>query len=147
MNSASSLDIWTFQQTITRRLMAWSLFSILAGAGMFWGDALWRGIGVQFVAWGLIDLAIAVFGAIGMQRRWSQWTPEERLAAQPRERTQLARILWLNAGLDVLYVAGGLTLWLTLGSTDLFWRGGGWGIIVQGGFLFFFDVYHALKLR
>ena len=33
---------------------------------------------------------------------------------------------------------------LTLGVDSPFWRGNGWGIVVQGGFLFFFDLLHAL---
>ncbi|PWH12138.1 MAG: hypothetical protein DDG60_14705 [Anaerolineae bacterium] len=74
-------------------------------------------------------------------------TPEEQLSTQPQERARLAKILWLNTGLDVLYVAAGVALIVTLGRSNLFWRGGGWGIIIQGGFLFFFDVVHAWQLR
>jgi hypothetical protein len=107
----------------------------------------WRGMGIQFLAWGGIDLAIAVFGALVTRRRKARLTPDELLSTQPKERASLAKILWINTGLDVLYVAGGLALLLTLGATDPFWRGGGWGVITQGGFLFVFDLVHALKLR
>jgi len=143
-----SVDIWEFQDTLTRRLSWWSIGSLLAGAGMlFPGDAFWRGLGVQFLAWGAIDLAIAVFGSLGTRRRQAKLTPAELLSTQSKERASLAKILWINTGLDVLYVAGGLALALTLGAGDPFWRGGGWGIVIQGGFLFFFDLFHALKLR
>lgn len=147
MNTAPALDLWTFQTAITRRLTAWSLFSILSGAGMLLAGEFWRGMGVQFLAWGAIDLAIAGFGALGTRRRYDRLDAEERLRVQPQERARLARILWVNAGLDVLYVAGGIALTLTLGQSDAFWRGGGWGIVLQGGFLLVFDVFHALKLR
>ncbi len=40
-------------------------------------------------------------------------------------------------------MAGGLTLVATLGATDPFAAGNGWGIVVQGGFLFVFDLLHA----
>lgn len=162
--SALPLDIWQFQDALTRRLTWWSIGSILSGAWMLWGVPLmqaepslrslfnpvvepWRGMGVQFLAWGGIDLAIAVFGAAGTRRRKSKLTPAELIAAQAQERTNLARILWINTSLDVLYVIGGLTLAYTLGAANLFWWGGGWGIVIQGGFLFFFDLFHALKLR
>ncbi|HAX70778.1 MAG TPA: hypothetical protein DCY14_14295 [Anaerolineae bacterium] len=67
--------------------------------------------------------------------------------ATPKEIANLKRILLINTALDVLYVAGGIALILTFGAANPEWRGHGWGIIVQGGFLFFFDLFHALKLK
>ena len=61
-----------------------------------------------------------------------------------REARNLRRILLINTGLDVLYVTSGVALALTLGVDNPFWRGNGWGIVVQGGFLFCFDLLHAL---
>jgi hypothetical protein len=61
-----------------------------------------------------------------------------------REARNLRRILLINTGLDVLYVTGGIALALTLGADNPFWRGNGWGVVVQGGFLFAFDLFHAL---
>jgi len=49
----------------------------------------------------------------------------------------------VDAGLDVLYIAGGVALVQTLGQTDPFLRGSGWGVVVQGGFLLLFDALHA----
>lgn len=159
-----SLDTWSFQASLTRRLAWWSVFSILAGAWMVWGVPLtqdepslrvlynpffeyWRGMGIQFIAWGGIDLAIALFGAMGMRRRKAKLTSEELLSTQPQERANLAKILWINTALDVLYMAGGLALSYTLGASNSFWLGSGRGIVAQGGFLFVFDLFHALKLR
>jgi hypothetical protein len=34
----------------------------------------------------------------------------------------------------------------TKGKADAQWRGHGWGIFVQGKFLFWFDLYHALRV-
>jgi carboxylesterase len=51
--------------------------------------------------------------------------------------------LWINTGLDVLYIAGGITLASILGPGNPGWLGHGWGIMVQGAFLFFFDLIHA----
>ncbi len=146
--NALSIDIWLFQDQLTRRLSWWSIGSILAGAFLaaaFTG--FWRGLGIQFLAWGVIDLAIAFFGARSARQRRAKLSLAEQLAAQPQERASLAKILWINAGLDVLYLAGGLALIGTLGATDSFWLGGGWGVLIQGGFLLFFDLFHALKLR
>ena len=159
-----SVDIWAFQDSLTRRLAWWSIGSLLAGAWMVWVTPLlqdkpalhvvsnplveyWRGAGIQFLAWGGIDLAIAVFGVRGTRRRKARLTSDELISTQPKERANLAKILWINTGLDVLYVVGGLVVAYTLGATNPFWRGGGWGIVIQGGFLFVFDLFHALKLR
>lgn len=167
------IDIWNFQDALTRRLAWWSIGSFLTGIWMVWGVPLvqdgpslrvaynplaeyYRGMGVQFLAWGAIDLAIALFGAWGTRRRRAKLTPDEIFSTQTKEcanrsaersRRSLAKILWINTGLDVFYIIGGLALVYTLGASDPFWLGGGWGIIIQGGFLFFFDLFHALKLR
>jgi hypothetical protein len=51
----------------------------------------------------------------------------------------------VNAGLDVLYVAGGTALALRRGQNDPYWRGVGQGIVLQGGFLLLFDLWHGLR--
>ena len=78
-----------------------------------------------------------------MKRRKARLTSNELADSAPKESAKLKRILLINTGLDVLYVTSGIALILTLGANDIGWQGHGWGIIVQGGFLFFFDLYHA----
>ena len=97
--------------------------------------------GLQAVVWGAIDAGIAAFGLRGLGAKL------ERTIDPPqadREAARLRRILWINTALDVLYIAIGAAILLTLGRADPFARGSGWGIILQGGFLFFFDLLHAL---
>lgn len=142
-----TFDIWSFQLSLTRRLMVWSIASIVVGIVFLFFGTLWRGIGTQFIAWGGIDLLIAIAGRIGTDKRKSRLSLDELTASAPKECANLKRILLINTVLDVLYVCGGLALILTLGATDVFWYGNGMGIILQGGFLFIFDLYHALKLR
>ncbi len=67
-------------------------------------------------------------------------------AVVAKEQRNLQRLLWINTGLDVLYILGGLKLVQTKGAGDARWRGRGWGIVVQGGFLFFFDAFQAMAL-
>jgi carboxylesterase len=59
------------------------------------------------------------------------------------ESRKLRRTLLINTALDLVYVAGGILLAATLGRDNPAWRGHGWGIIVQGAFLFFFDLINA----
>lgn len=141
------MDIWEFQQHLTRRLSLWALASLVTGLALLKQDPFWQGVGIQFIAWGAIDLLIAIFGAAFARRQKARLTPDAAAVSALKEGTRLKRILLINTGLDVIYVAGGLAVILTLGTKDTGWQGHGLGIIVQGGFLFFFDLYHALKIK
>lgn len=134
-------EIWAFQRTLTARLLAWSALSVIAGMALQMGDAFQRGFGAQAVGWGLIDALIAGIGRRGATRK----EPTAMPAAAAHEARRLRRLLWFNAGLDVLYVLGGLRLAQTKGRDNEHWRGHGWGIVVQGAFLLLFDVWHGLK--
>lgn len=137
--------IWDFQDLLSRRLLLWSTLSVAGGLLLLaLGDAFWRGFGVQAVAWGVIDAAIALFGQRSAARQRAASRGDAR--AVGRVAANLRRLLWLNTGLDVLYVAGGVLLVYTLGRTDLFAEGNGWGVILQGGFLLIFDLLHALAV-
>lgn len=135
--------IWDYQDALSRRLSLWSALSIVIGLGLLlFSGPFWRGFGLQAVVWGAIDAGIAVFGQIASRKRWA--TAARHPETAEREARNLRRLLWVNTGLDVLYVAGGFALLYTLGAQSLFTAGNGWGIIVQGGFLFFFDLLHAV---
>ncbi len=128
-----------FQIALAKRLLRWAVVSVGVGAALWvWGAPFWRGVGIQAAIWGAADAAIALYGLWRAQRRRDD-TPED---AQ-REGRGLRRLLLINTGLDVLYVAGGLILALVLAHGRLLWQGHGWGIVLQGAFLFFFDLYHA----
>ena len=87
--------------------------------------------GLQTAAWGLIDLVLA-------GNAW--WALALR---DLRSATQLDRFLWLNVGLDVGYVAVGVTLALTGWklARKLGLVGAGLGVVVQGLALLVLDAY------
>jgi hypothetical protein len=139
-----------FARKVSLRLLIWSAFSMSGGALLWWrGAPFARAFGIQAVTWGAIDALIA---AAGLRPR-PQEPPADSAAQaahvhQAARRAQgLARLLWLNTLLDVGYMAGGLWLARTKGRQDAQWRGHGWGIFVQGAFLFLFDLFHALACR
>lgn len=137
------MSIWQYYRAITRRLLAWSVVSVVAGVTLLFFGPLWQGVGLEAIAWGVIDAGIALVGGWVARRRRAGLADPVAPEALAREARSLRRILLINTGLDMLYVAGGVALALTLGVDSLFWRGNGWGIVVQGGFLFFFDLLHA----
>jgi esterase/lipase len=143
--------IWDFSLVLARRLLLWSGVSILAGIALIafhppWRESFWGGFGLQAVLWGLIDAGIAGFGIANTKKsiRAAKGQDPVEVDAQARKDAQrLRKLLWINTGLDVLYVAGGLAWALTRGAANPFAAGTGWGIVLQGAFLFLFDLFHA----
>lgn len=136
--TAYAQAVHAFGRMVSLRLLAWSVLSLAAGA-LLWrrGSPFWRGFGAQALGWGAIDALIALSGL----------RPGQQPSAEPaRAARNLRRLLWFNAALDVGYMAGGLRLARGKGRSDASWRGQGWGIVVQGAFLFVFDVVHGLRV-
>lgn len=113
---------------LTRVLGAWAIGSAAVGALLAVRPAT-RGSGRQTLVWGAVDGAIAY---VGRRRRASRG---------PTDPARLRRVLLVNAGLDVGYVAAGA--WLV---RDGRWRGDGVAVVVQGAFLLVLDsvAAHAL---
>ena len=116
------------EEDLTRVLGAWAAGSVAVGAVLA-ARPRTRGFGRQTVAWGAVDGAIAWAGARGRRRRG------------PTDPDRLRRVLLLNAGLDVGYLAAGA--WLV---RDGRWRGDGAAVLVQGAFLLLLDAGAARRL-
>lgn len=138
------MNIWQFSAQVSARLLRWATASTLVGLALLPARAFWRGVGAQAVGWGVIDAAIALVGGVMGQRSRSRLADPHAPDVLAREARNLRRLLWINAGLDVLYMLGGW-LWARR-KRDAFGKGTGWGIVVQGAFLFGFDLYHALRV-
>ena len=123
------------------RLIAWGVASVVAGTALLALVALRRGapggspllanFAVQCAAWGAIDLAIAAVAWRGLAER------------DFASATRLDRLLWLNTGLDVGYVAVGIALavvgWQLGRRFGLV--GAGAGVVVQGLALLVLDAH------
>ena len=128
------------------RLLVWGAGSVLAGTVLLVLVAVRRAVGptpllwhfaIQTLAWGAVDLAIVLWARRGLALR-------DNAAAR-----SLERVLWLNLGLDVGYVAVGVTLALTgwvvgrrLGAV-----GAGIGVGVQGAALFLLDLLFVRQIQ
>jgi hypothetical protein len=123
--------------------MLWGGASLLVG-GVLLGlmrarghrSALLEHFGIQTMAWGAIELALAL-------TRFRRVELRDLAGA-----TRLDRFLWLNIGLDVGYVMVGLTLlvigWRTTRRMALV--GAGMAVIVQGSALALLDLVLANQI-
>ena len=119
----------TVEQDLTRVLGRWATASVVVGAALS-AHPQTRGFGRQTAAWGAVDGVIAYAGVRSRRRRG------------PTDPRRLRRVLLVNAGLDVGYLAAGA--WLV---RDGRWRGDGAAVVVQGAFLLALDGLAARALR
>ncbi|MCK6580858.1 MAG: hypothetical protein L6Q98_22425 [Anaerolineae bacterium] len=139
-----NLNIWVFQRMLSRRLTRWAGVSALIGSLLLRRRGFWRAVGGQFVGWAAVNLGIALFGSISADHRRQRMESPDAPEVLAKEARSLRRLLWINAGLDLLYMFGGR--WLARRDTPNR-RGMGVGIVLQGLFLLIFDLWHALVLR
>ncbi|HVM27676.1 MAG TPA: hypothetical protein VM433_08390 [Mycobacteriales bacterium] len=121
------------EQRLVAVLGTWAAASTLVGAGLAARPAT-RGFGRQTAAWGLVDGAIALVGA------------RRRASRGPTDPGRLRRVLLVNAGLDVGYIATGLALARHPRAPERL-RGDGAAVVVQGAFLLLLDLTAAAALR
>lgn len=139
------MTIWDFQTLVSQRLSAWARLSAGIGAVMLAGNTFWQRVGFQFLGWAAVNAMLASFGQRAAQKRARQ---QPKLFARPTRRETargFRRLLWINAGLDILYMIGALW-WMRRRPDDPATQGTGAGIIAQSAFLFVFDVVHALRV-
>lgn len=157
-------DIWQEMKTILRRLVAINALNIASGVLLLLRPGkratFFRSLGVQNIGWGAINIAIGLIGGQFSRRRAAKPDAHEP-ETQGRETRNFRRLLLVNAGLDVLYVLGGLTMTRRadqlaqetaarsaegLADKAELLRGNGLGVMLQGGLLFVFDTIHAALL-
>jgi hypothetical protein len=117
------------ESRLTTALGRWAAGSVVAGA-LLSVPSTTRGFGRQTLAWGAVDGAIAVVGS------------RRRAQKGPTDPGRLRRVLLVNAGLDVGYLAAGG--WLV---RDGRWRGDGAAVLLQGAFLLVLDGTAARALH
>jgi D-alanyl-lipoteichoic acid acyltransferase DltB (MBOAT superfamily) len=135
------------QHTIATRLLFWAGLSVTLGATLKrMRHPFWRGIGFQFVIWGAVNGLIAL---IAGRIKPPHQTKENILIfdqENQKKKSILAIVLWINTILDLIYIIGGFWVYRSKGASNPYLRGQGTGITIQGGYLFLFDLVHAIWL-
>ncbi len=120
-------------------LSAWAVLNFLTSS--FW---LFRSKGMNKyfhqmnIGWNLVNVAIVIFSLYGIE-------PNPTITSQflVEEQSFIERFLFLNIGLDCAYMAlgwGMIQRSLHLQKNPLRLRGFGKSLLIQGGFLFLFDL-------
>jgi hypothetical protein len=131
-------NIMGHQNKAMNVLLGWSIASIAVGTPLaFQKSIVLRDIGIQNIAWGAIDGAIAIFGKNSANNKIEKGYSAEK------EKKSFYRILLVNTLLDIVYVGVGTAI-VASGKQKL--KGHGYGVIVQGAFLFIFDGINLLLI-
>ena len=125
------------------KLQLWAILSVVVGSAVITllrvrraESPLLTHFAIQSAAWGAVDLAIVLWARRGLHLR------------DLADAVALDRFVWLNIGLDVGYVAVGLTL------AVVGWRlgrrlglvGAGFGVVIQGLALTVLDLQLAAAI-
>jgi len=117
---------------------------IISGAGMTQTEGSVRYFHQMNLAWNSVNLAIAGLGYFGSRRDPSAFNLKETV----QEYNKFENILLFNAGLDVGYMATGAYLWERgIRKENSRLKGYGQSLILQGGFLFTFDIIMYLASK
>lgn len=136
--------IWDYENLLARRLILWAILcGLFGGCLLLFGEPLLQGIGFSALSWGVID---ALLASTILERVQAHLGQHSTFHFEDSEAVRLRKILWRSNALDVLYVAAGTAVLFFLVSGHPFWQGVCWGVILQGVFLFAFDLYHALHV-
>jgi hypothetical protein len=145
---ASAPNLFRYLGQLLPLLLGWAVVSFAAGAGLRRSrNERLHGVADQFIAWGAIDGLIAAAGIAGTSkdsRRVEQGMLD--LPGQARQARRFEWVVWVNTALDIGYVAAGSAL-ARRNASNPYRRGAGLGIIIQGAFLFIWDVFLALSIR
>ena len=143
--STDNENIWEFQAKLSGRLFMINILNMSLGERLIRRKGFWRAFGIQALVWGIINIGIAIFGRITSNNRMDKLENPLDDAVMKKETRNLRLLLWLNTGLDVLYMLVGLRF-VRKSNGNSRKRGTGAGIILQGLLLFVFDLVHAQEL-
>jgi Family of unknown function (DUF6992) len=152
-HSSDGFNLYRFQQRAFPALLGWALGSV--AAGLFWMknlDGSVAGFGSQFAGWGAINAILGLFGLNSARRNLERQAKGDiSLAEHTQQGRNFERLVLLNAGLDIGYIAAGALLAGTPVTKPQnrpgFRSGMGWGILVQGAFLLVWDLLLALLVH
>lgn len=142
------MDAWGHENALARQIRWWAGANIVGGAalallGARRANARLRDFGLQSAGWGVINAGIGAVADRVRERKLARLPEPMDPEALAREHRLLWRLLVINAGLDVGYLAAGLAWFHRRGGDHPSSQGHGAAVLFQGAFLLVFDLRHA----
>lgn len=134
------------ERTATAVLGGFAMANLTMGTAGWWvaEDPAWKAFHGTNAAWNTVNLGLAAAGTVSLARR-----PDASLLERQERGARLHRLLLVNAGLDVGYMATGAALW-GVGARDhrsAELVGVGSSLVFQGAFLLGFDLIYRSRHR
>ncbi len=138
-------NFYQYQRSRMLIILSWGLASTVSGVGaLLTKKPFWKNFWLQCLGWGAIDALIAIFGRRGPAVKLARLQSNSLKPGElQKDITSFRRILLINVFLDVGYIAAG---WRLRGMKREDRQGMGLGFIVQGLFLFIFDLALTLEV-
>ncbi len=143
-SSTPKRTIWDFAEDLPRWLIGWNVLNIAVGIVLSKDESpVRRGIATQNIGWGVINILIGLFGLVNTRRRKAKLDRPNAPDVLKKETNNLRNVLLVNIALDALYMVAGAR---TADTLNVYRRGIGIGIIIQGGLLLVWDIFLVLMI-
>lgn len=140
-------NFFVWQERVLDLLLAWGIGNVLAGSALAirGPSTLTRAIGVQAVAWGAVDTAVAAYGGCVARRHATSARSGMFGARHVQQRARrFEKLVAVQTGADVLYVVAGA--FFTSRCRSPWLKGTAIGVLIQGSALLLYDAGLALRL-
>lgn len=135
-----------WQERVLDLLLSWGVGNVAAGSVVaLTQSGIPRAIGVQAVAWGAVDAAVALYAQCVARNHAVSARAGILGARHIQARAQrFGSLLAINSGADVFYVLAG-SLVAAKSSSD--WvKGTAIGVVIQGGVLLLYDLGLTIRM-
>ena len=139
-------DFFVWQERVLDLLLAWGVGNVAAGAVLASrSSGVKRAIGVQAVAWGLVDSAVAIYGGC-IARRHATSARSGMYGARhiQQQARRFEHLVAVQTAADIVYVAAGA--FFAYRSRSPWIRGTAIGVLIQGGALLLYDAGLVARL-
>ena len=139
-------DFFVWQERVLDLLLAWGIGNVAAGSILAMrSSGIKRAIGVQAVAWGLVDSAVAIYaGCIARRHATSARSGMFGARHIQQQARRFEHLIAVQTAADIVYIAAGALV--ASRSRSAWVRGTAIGVLIQGGALLLYDTVLVARL-
>lgn len=139
-------NFFAWQERVLDLLLAWGVGNVGAGSILaLRSSGIKRAIGVQAIAWGLVDSAVALYAGCIARRHATSARSGMFGARHVQQRARrFEHLLAVQTGADIFYITAGAIV--AARSRSAWIQGTAIGVLIQGGALLLYDTALVLRL-